>query len=359
MYCQAYIKEDNLYVNFNKTSVVYDGLNFQLGNAATDFAALPENVYRFIFEKFKDAFMTLFYNGATYDETFVTLTELVAATSSVNPYLNFYMDNFIMYLLCLHGLEHRYPIPTLLQIFLVDGGKDVDLSGTEIVNPKTASAYGLEIFINDLKKRQIRLKEDFDAITGNDEDYTGLTAMQRLYLLSLQGRNYLSGKFTTMLMPDYINMPEGDLKKIKSALLENKVDVVEMVSIDTLDDLLGFELYHTLKSDLLLRKCKHCGEYFIVRGRVDTEYCDRQKPGETKPCSIIGATRSYWESKADDPIHTAFQKAYKRNHSRQRVGKMTQTEFYEWSEEARQKRSECEAERLSFDEFKAWLGNKG
>jgi len=60
----------------------------------------------------------------------------------------------------------------------------------------------------------------------------------------------------------------------------------------------------------------------------------------------------------DDPIYVAFQKAYKRNHSRQRVGKMTQKEFYEWSEEARHKRGECEAGRLTLDEFKAWLGNK-
>jgi len=37
---------------------------------------------------------------------------------------------------------------------------------------------------------------------------------------------------------------------------------------------------------------------------------------------------------------------------------MTQQEFYEWSEEARQKRGECEAGRLALGEFSAWLGNK-
>ena len=120
--------------------------------------------------------------------------------------------------------------------------------------------------------------------------------------------------------------------KIKSTLFENKVDVVEMVDIETLNDLLRFELYHTLKRDLPIRKCKYCNEFFIARGRVDIEYCDRKKPGETKPCSIIGASRNYWDGKMDDPIYVAFQKAYKRNHSRQRVGKMTQNEFYEWSE---------------------------
>jgi len=141
-------------------------------------------------------------------------------------------------------------------------------------------------------------------------------------------------------------------------MLKHKIDIVETAEISDIDSLLGFEIYHTLKAGLPIRKCKHCGDYFVVRGRIDTEYCDRIKEGERKPCSIIGATRSYWGSKADDPVHIEFQKAYKRNHSRQRVGKMTHNEFQVWSEEARNKRSECEAGMLSLDEFKFWLGNK-
>ena len=355
MYCQAYIKEDRMFVNFNQMSVVYDGLNFQLGNAATDFAALPEPVYKFIFEKFKDAFLTLFYNLATYDYTLLTLKELTVATSNVNPYLNFYMDNYIMYLMCLHGHEHREMIPVLTDAFLI--GKGAGMKGIDIMNPKTAANSGFEVFMGDFQTRQTRLKEDLDAITSNADDFAGLNPMQRLYLLSKQGRNYLSGEFQTRLMPDYSPMPE-DLDKIKSTILENKVDVIEMVSIETLDDLLGYELYHTLKTELPLRKCKHCGEYFIVRGRSDMEYCERMKPGEKKPCNIIGSVRTYWEGKADDPVYAEFQKAYKRNHSRRRVGTMTANDFYEWSEEARRLRGECEAGKLTVEEFRAWLGNK-
>ena len=113
-----------------------------------------------------------------------------------------------------------------------------------------------------------------------------------------------------------------------------------------------------MKKELTVRKCKHCGKFFIVRDKVEIEYCDRQKLGDTKPCFIIVAMKTYWECKIDDPIYVAFQQAYKRNLPRQRVGKMTQNEFYEWSEEARQKRGECETGRLSLDGFKAWLGNK-
>ena len=82
----------------------------------------------------------------------------------------------------------------------------------------------------------------------------------------------------------------------------------------------------------------------------------------TDMCDICGgdggATRSYWESKSADLIHTEFQKAYKRNHSRQRIGKRTNQEFYDWSVEARRLRGECNAGKMPIEEFWARLGNK-
>ena len=59
MLCQAYVKGDRLFVNFNKMSIVYDELNFQLGDAATNFAAFPRNAFRAILNKFQDAFLKL------------------------------------------------------------------------------------------------------------------------------------------------------------------------------------------------------------------------------------------------------------------------------------------------------------
>ena len=171
MYCQAYVKDDRLFVNFDGTSVVYDKLSFELGDAATDFAALPETVYGFVFEKFKDAFLALYYNLATYDDTLITLKNLAVATSSVNTYFNFYIDNFIMYLMRLHGHEQRNLIPVLAVNFLIDGGKDAGLKGVDILNPKIAANSGFEVFMNDLKKRQTRLKEDFDAIASNSDEF--------------------------------------------------------------------------------------------------------------------------------------------------------------------------------------------
>ena len=92
--------------------------------------------------------MKLRFGGATYDETFVVLKDCVVATSISNPSLNFYMENLILYLLSLFGLEYRHQIPLLMDMLLIDGGKGVDLSGTEVVNQKIAANIGLEIFID-------------------------------------------------------------------------------------------------------------------------------------------------------------------------------------------------------------------
>jgi hypothetical protein len=70
---------------------------------------------------------------------------------------------------------------------------------------------------------------------------------------------------------------------------------------------------HPLKTDLKIPQYKCYGEFFIVRDRIDTEYCQSVKEGDTKQCSIIGATRSYRDSKEGNAVYTEFQKAYKRN----------------------------------------------
>lgn len=107
-----------------------------------------------------------------------------------------------------------------------------------------------------------------------------------------------------------------DMDDIRGALKHWRADIAEMTDIDTLYDLIRFELFHTLRENQPIKKCKYCGEYFIPHGRMDTEYCNRIKWGETKRCSEMGAIRNYWSGKTDDPVYKEFQKACKRNHSR-------------------------------------------
>ena len=290
MNCQAYLKDGFLYVGFNQSSMVFDEIQYTLGDGAMSFSSLPDNILKIMFGTFRSEFLFSLEKRETEKELLNTLKEYVRLSSEINPYLNFYLDIYVYFLLCLWG--QRNEIPRLLRSFVCDSGR-YNIDSMDFSNIPESSLWLAGVLIEDIKIRQSRLKEDCEAIIGGAEEPSGLTSMQRLYLLSKQGKNYLSGEFRTTLAPDYFPMPEGDFDRIKSTLLNNKVDIVEVAEIKKLDDLLSFELFHTLKSNLIIRRCKHCGEFFIVRGRIDIEYCDRIKPGETKPCSIIGASRSY------------------------------------------------------------------
>jgi hypothetical protein len=344
-------------LNFGGSSLVFSEFRYQLGDGAMCFASFSENSYRIMLGTFRSEFLLGMVNDESEAELRETLSAYMKATDSLCPFFSIYADVFATFLL---SLQTRMPVTVQFLIGFLSGidGKDID--SVDFSDMSESSLMIANLFIEDFKLRRARLKEDVDAIIGTAESYRELTPMQRLYLLSRQGRNYLSGEFRTELCPNFpIPLDEADLDIIKSTLLENRVDIVEMVAIRSLDDLLGFELFHTLKAGLVIRRCRHCGEFFVVRGRVDMEYCHGIKTGETKPCSIIGATRSYWGSKEGNAVYAEFQKAYKRNHSRRRVGTMTPNEFFEWSEEARRKRGECEDGRLPLDEFRAWLGNRG
>ena len=362
MNCQAYIKDGLLYVDFNQASMIFGEMIYPLGDGAMQFSSFPYENLKIAFAYFRSELLANIENGGTEQELLETLKYYVKASYQINPYFNFYLDFYTTILLALRNRKSEIldMIPQLLHRFLLNISGDFDLDSIDYTDAAQATVTIAGLLIRDWQIRQAQLKEDYASITGNAEELASFSPMQKLYILSKQeGRNYLSGEFKMMLKPNVSAMPqEYDLDKMKSALLESKADIVEMVEIKNLDDLLSFELYHTLKADLLIRQCKHCGEFFIVRGRIDTEYCDSVKYEETKPCSVIGATRSYWESKEGDDIYTEFQKAYKRNHSRQRVGKMTQLEFYEWSEEARRKRGEFDKGKLPLEEFRLWLGNK-
>ena len=132
-------------------------------------------------------------------------------------------------------------------------------------------------------------------------------------------------------------------------------EVEQLYGINDIEDLFRFEFIKMCEYDVFIKKCLNCGRYFIPRRRADTEYCDRLFGETGRKCSEVGATLRYEKKVADNPILEAHKKAYRRFNSRTRVKKMTQSEFMAWADEAAQKRDECLAGELPFDEFVAWL----
>ena len=111
--------------------------------------------------------------------------------------------------------------------------------------------------------------------------------------------------------------------------------------LETIDDVIRFDIMLMLVNKIKFKPCKCCGEYFIPRGRVNSEYCERIMPGETKPCSEIGALKTFDIVHKDDAIHKAYITAYRRMDSRQRAKLITREEFKEFGKTARAERKKC------------------
>ena len=101
--------------------------------------------------------------------------------------------------------------------------------------------------------------------------------------------------------------------------------------LETMDDVIRLDIMQMLVNKVKFKPCKCCGHYFIPGGRVNSEYCDRIMPGETKPCNEIGALKTFDIVHKNDDIHKAYITAYRRMDSRQRAKLITKDEFKESS----------------------------
>ena len=143
-------------------------------------------------------------------------------------------------------------------------------------------------------------------------------------------------------------------------LIQNAADMtgdceIHTYVLETLEDLLKYEVYGMIQAEKRIKRCKNCGRYFVIdKGNV--EYCDRIAAGETKPCSEIGKSRTYEQKIAKGGTAMAlYRKAYKTHFARIRSGTMTREEFDTWKNEATAKRQEVECGTLELEIYAAWL----
>ena len=61
------------------------------------------------------------------------------------------------------------------------------------------------------------------------------------------------------------------------------------------------------------------------------------------------------QTQMKNPATREFTRSYKAHNARERYGTMTKAEFTAWSKDARAKRADCVAGKLSLEDFVAWL----
>ncbi len=134
--------------------------------------------------------------------------------------------------------------------------------------------------------------------------------------------------------------------------------IIEVYNIQTTLDLFALDIYMITMNNGVVEQCAYCNRFFIPRSKHKIKYCNRIAPGETLPCDVIGAKRTYERKQVVNPIYSAYDRAYKRLYARTRNRILSREDFTLWAEEARIMREKCFRGEISLDAYNKWLGNK-
>ena len=166
------------------------------------------------------------------------------------------------------------------------------------------------------------------------------------------------------LMASYYKREGSDtLNTFQFCVLPLKFELVdshtftEVLYPKTIYDLIDYFLRECVQREQRMRVCKNCGLYFAVKGRGTAEYCDVTTDEKGRVCKEIGAFVHWSQSKENDEIFKVYRREYKKRFAWTKTGKITPATLYAWGERAREKKAECEAGKISLEEYQEWLKN--
>ena len=141
--------------------------------------------------------------------------------------------------------------------------------------------------------------------------------------------------------------------------LINSITVPKFMNIEyefgSVVEMLELEFTKMLEANLRFRKCKRCGKYFIMKGKYDTNYCDRVAPGQTKNCQELAAIDNYKAKIADNKAIPIYNKYYKRYAARVKVRQNKEADFKKWKYQALTMRDDCAEGKISVEEYTQWM----
>lgn len=195
---------------------------------------------------------------------------------------------------------------------------------------------------------------------------TGLTPVQRFYIYKSafpQDVRTLKGKVTVehnvfpglsyeeFLRQAEITSPHELAEWVKG----RKFNHEEVYASHDVVALCWIEFGELVKSNTTMKRCLHCGKYFIPLKRSDERYCDRPVNGGSKTCKDVGPISRYMERVKGEPALEAYKKVYKTLHARIRKRKLTKEQFFNWKLEAEERLEEVRSGALPLEEYERWL----
>ena len=125
----------------------------------------------------------------------------------------------------------------------------------------------------------------------------------------------------------------------------------------SIPDMIDYSLRSCVERGITVRRCKNCGRYFPQTGRVSAEYCERPVAEGQQTCREAGAFQQWTKKQSDDPVFKAYRKEYKKRFAWIKAGRISDTDFYAWSEQAREMKKKCDRDVITLEEYVEWLKN--
>ena len=120
-------------------------------------------------------------------------------------------------------------------------------------------------------------------------------------------------------------------------------------------DMIDYSLRRCVERGVTVRRCKNCGRWFPQTGRVSAEYCERPVAEGQQTCRETGAFQQWLKKQSDDPVFKAYRREYKKRFAWIKAWRISDTDFYVWSEQAREMKKKCDSEDITLEEYVEWL----
>ena len=120
-------------------------------------------------------------------------------------------------------------------------------------------------------------------------------------------------------------------------------------------DMIDYSLRSCVERNITVRRCKNCGRWFPQTGRVSAEYCERPVPKGQQRCRDIGALKQWTLRQAGNDAFKVYRKEYKRRFAWIKAGRISDEDFYAWSEQARAQKKKYDEGTIALEDFQRWL----
>lgn len=141
-------------------------------------------------------------------------------------------------------------------------------------------------------------------------------------------------------------------------------NIVSFTILQSLDEFLCYELTELLKQGLGVRKCRNCGQYFVLKSKHKTVCCDRAA-GNDHSCKEIGNQLEYQKKPPENAALLRYKRIYKRRYSKMLRDEAKEVptvdksaarqKFLAWSESAKAARQQSLAGNISAENFERQL----